>query len=324
MFKKDGFYNKMLKWARNHKKISAFFLVVIAVVLTSFVWILLYNNVGTLERVMNKSSLDYYESDGGVAPESDHSLRGSTKTIEDTSSPYSLGIRVVDSNITIESEEAREEESKIKQIAESYDGYVEESSLSESTSFVRIDMKLRVPLDDFETFFEELKNSTEVEGFNVRDYRIDVERRETDLDTVQKAIAMYSEMLENIKTMPLERETVEVMSEIVSKEIDLRQQENYLMSSLQESRRQSEYSTVRVAIIEKVSPKIWPEDLGDDFRENIHKSFNSVGKSVTSIVGNSLMVFVKAIEWIVYITIVIVSFWIFAVIVRKIHKTTKK
>jgi len=36
------------------------------------------------------------------------------------------------------------------------------------------------------------------------------------------------------------------------------------------------------------------------------------------------MVFVKAIEWIVYITIVIVSFWIFAVIVRKIHKTTKK
>jgi hypothetical protein len=157
MFKKDGFYNKMLKWARNHKKISAFFLVVIAVVLTSFVWILLYNNVGTLERVMNKSSLDYYESGGGVAPESDHSLRGSTKTIEDTSSPYSLGIRVVDSNITIESEEAREEESKIKQIAESYDGYVEESSLSESTSFVRIDMKLRVPLDDFETFFEELK-----------------------------------------------------------------------------------------------------------------------------------------------------------------------
>ncbi len=324
MFKKDGFYSKMLKWARDHKKISVFFLVIIFVVLTSFVWVLLYNNVGTLERAMNKGSFDYYESDGGVAPESDYSLRGSTKTIEGTSSTYSLGIRVVDSSITIKSDEAREEESKIKQITENYSGYVEESSLSESTSFIRIDMKLRVPLDDFEAFFEELKNSTEVEGFSVRDYRIDVERRETDLDTIQKAIAMYSEMLEDIKTMPLERETIEVMSEIVNREINLRQQENYLMSSLQESRRQSEYSTVRVIIREKVSPKIWPEDLGDDFRENIHKSFNSVGKSITSVIGNSLMVFVKAVEWIVYITIVIVSFWIFAVIIRKIYKITKK
>ncbi|MEA2092550.1 MAG: hypothetical protein U9P61_01090, partial [Patescibacteria group bacterium] len=75
---------------------------------------------------------------------------------------------------------------------------------------------------------------------------------------------------------------------------------------------------------EKISPKIWPEDLGQDFRESLHKSFQSIGKSVTSIIGNSIMIIVKALEWIVYITIVIISLGLFVTMLRKIYKVIKK
>jgi hypothetical protein len=324
MSKKDGFQHRALNWARDHKKTSVFLLLIVAIVLTSFAWVVLYN-VRSLGGIMSKDSYNDYEvAEEGFAPEADYSSRGSSKVIEGTSSSYSLGIQVIDSSVAVESDDAREEEKKIKQITENYEGYVEESSLSESISLVRIDMKLRVPLEDFHEFFEELKNQTEVEGFSVRDYRIDVERRETDLDTIQEAIGMYSDMLEKIKSMPVERETIEVMSEIVNQEINLRKQENYLVGSLQESRRQSEYSTIRVTVREKVSPKIWPEDLGQDFRQNLHNSFQSIGKSITSIIGNSIMILVKALEWIIYITIVIISLWIFATLLRKIYKATKK
>ncbi|MCF7845288.1 MAG: DUF4349 domain-containing protein [Candidatus Pacebacteria bacterium] len=323
MSEKKGFQYRALSWARDHKKTSVLLLLIVVVVLTSFAWIVLYN-VRSLGGVMSKDSYNHYEVSEGVALEDDYNSRGSSKTIEGAPSSSPSGIRVVDSSVAVDADDAREEEKRIKQITENYDGYVEESSLSESISLVRIDMKLRVPLDDFHEFFEELKNQTEVEGFSVRDYRIDIERRETDLDTIQKAIEMYSDMLEEVKTMPIERETIEAMVQIVNQEVELRRQENYLVSSLQESRHQSEYSTIRVTVREKVSPKIWPEDLGQDFRENLHNSFQSIGRSITSIIGNSIMVFVKALEWIIYITIVIISLWIFATLLRKIHKTTKK
>ncbi len=307
--------SKILKWIKNHKIATAISLIAILVILPSIALFLVY-----ISNNLMRVSDDFIGKEMSYEAGMPDSYRGeASREAYDTGRTDIPGIQVITSNITIESDKAVKEEVEIKKLTEEYNGYVEESSLSESITLIRVNMKLRVPSEDFEEFFEELRSSTEVESFSVRDYRIDIEQRETDLDTIQKAIAMYSEMLEEIRSMPIERETIEVMSEIINREVNLKRQENHLITSLQESRRQSEYSTVWVTIEEKVSPKIWPEDLGENFRENLQKSFQSIGNSITSVIGNSLALFVKAVEWVLYVIIIVIPFWILAVIIKKIY-----
>ncbi len=330
--KKESPFKNNLQWIKNNKIKSLFILISIAIVL-SLLPILIQEELGLSNKSYDMAREDSSYSGGAdYAPQT--TSYNSTQPQKDTSNPDQPsdseteipGIKIIDANAYIETDNIKNEEEKITSTVEVHDGYIEQNRLTENLRQIRINMTVRVPSDNFDSFFEEIRKQSEVESFAVSDYRIDVKKRETELSTVQETIDYYDEMIEETREMYMNNERINLIKELTDSKMQLRRQENSLINSLEESRRLSEYSTVRLTVTQSVSPKVWPEDIKDRFLEKIQRSFDDIIDTLISLLGNILLLFITVISWILYVLTVIVPLWITYRVLRKlyIHIYTEK
>ena len=318
---------KILDWIKEHK--IKFILFVIGITVLIFVLFVL---------IINSLSQPLGIADGGgTLSSNNHSLKdalsfpSSSRSFEESAdvsqspppqSPEPIdipGIKVIEANLEIKTEDVKTEEEKVIDVLKKHNGYAESSNLRESPRNIVLSMTLRVPADKFDDFFQELRKVTEPDTFNVKDFRIDIDKRITELDTVRDTIREYDLMLELLKDMPVNDERIRHTQNLTNHKISLRHRENNLMDSIQQSRRLSEYSTIRLTMEQKITPKIWPEDLKIQFLEDIKRSIANISMDVTSFVGNALMLMINVILWILYILIFTVPIWIAFRILRKIY-----
>ncbi len=306
-------FQSIIRLIKKHKiKSSIIIILGLLIIVTIFLYVGL-NLIGGM-----KTSYDSMAplSQPSTQPDSTRSAPESISETDEISQPDETledeipGIKIIEAGADIETDDAVKKEKKITDITKQHNGYSEQSRFSESRNLIRIDMTLRIPANNFEGFFNELRESSEIENFNVRDYRIDIERRETRLSTIRETIEMYDEMIEETKQMEMNTERIDLTKRLTDEKMRLVRQENDLLDSLGQSKRRSDYSTINLTIRQDISPKIWPEDIGKRFRENLQDSFDKIADSVTKAVGNILNIFVTAILWIVYVIVVILPIWI--------------
>ncbi|MGC9310608.1 MAG: DUF4349 domain-containing protein [Candidatus Aenigmatarchaeota archaeon] len=76
-------------------------------------------------------------------------------------------VEVKSGSMNIETKTADSDSAAIKALAESYDGYVENTQKSESDYYVNHYLTVRLPSDKFETFVEILKDRYDEKSFNL-------------------------------------------------------------------------------------------------------------------------------------------------------------
>ncbi|MFP4539930.1 MAG: DUF4349 domain-containing protein [Candidatus Paceibacterota bacterium] len=315
---------KVMRWVKEHKLGSSFILlgsIILILFITSTVLVSLSDLQHTTERPQ------MYTTDEGTGS-SDASSESATKRLTkssegdapDVSDEDIFGIKVIEGSAEIESENAQKDEALAQELVKDHGGYTEESKRSEGRLFIRFDMKIRVPSDDFDDFFSELRDSLEMESFNIRDYRIDLEKRETRLDTLMQTMEMYDEMIEESRQMELGDERLDMTKKLVDQKMDLKRQEDELRHSISRSQRKSKYATLSLSIKENVDPEIIPDDIGERFKNNLHASFKRITDSATSVLGNSLVLITVIAEWMIYGFIIILALVAVVGILKKLYR----
>ncbi|MGM0629259.1 MAG: DUF4349 domain-containing protein [Patescibacteria group bacterium] len=310
-------YQRIVGWLKSHKKLSVLLSVIGAILILILGWLflnLLSVQLGTSDSTQSPEtsydSLGASENDYSESYNKTQTSSGGASSGAEVDTEEIPGIKIIEAYANIETNNATEKEEKITSLSKSYDGYLEQSQLSETKSSVRVRMTLRVPADNFEEFFKKLRDSSEVENFNVKDYRIDIERRETQLSTTRETIKMYDEMIEETRQMGMNDDRINLTKRLTDQKMQLVKQENDLIDSISQSKRKSNYSTISLTIKQDIIPRVWPEDITKDFRKNLHDSFEDIAEMITSAFGNMLALFTTVIIWILYVIVAVLPVWI--------------
>ncbi len=229
------------------------------------------------------------------------------------------GIKIIEGRAEVKSKDAQNDEQVLRALTEDFNGYVGAGGRRETVTAITVDLTLRIPSDDFDEFFKQMREAMELKSFSIRDYRIDIERRETELDTVRQAITEYDRLIELTREMELDDRLINRIKQLTDEKIRYQRQENNLVSSLQDSRHKSKYATLSVAITEKQTISVWPEDLGDTFRNSMQQSLNKVTNALTSALGDLMLILTTVVVWILYVLTAVLPLWITYRLLRRAY-----
>ena len=213
-------------------------------------------------------------------------------------------IEVKEGSMEIESKKAEEDFAEIKSIVEDYQGYVERSQKSITNLYIKINLTLRVPSEKFLDFTEELKKKFEVKSYNIKNYRISIERELDEFEILEKSLSDCEKIREEIKKMKVGKDKIELLMKLTEKELELKRKERNYQREISFQERRGEYATLHVSIQEKKSPKIWPENVLDQFKNRLKKALENVVKILQELVGGGIELFFKTIQLGVYAFII--------------------
>ena len=213
-------------------------------------------------------------------------------------------IEVKEGSMEIESKKAEEDFAEIKSIVEDYQGYVERSQKSITNLYIKINLTLRVPSEKFLDFTEELKKKFEVKSYNIKNYRISIERELDEFEILEKSLSDCEKIREEIKKMKVGKDKIELLMRLTEKELELKRKERNYQREISFQERRGEYATLHVSIQEKKSPKIWPENVLDQFKNRLKKALENVVKILQELVGGGIELFFKTIQLGVYAFII--------------------
>ena len=213
-------------------------------------------------------------------------------------------IEVKEGSMEIESKKAEEDFAEIKSIVEDYQGYVERSQKSITNLYIKINLTLRVPSEKFLDFTEELKKKFEVKSYNIKNYRISIERELDEFEILEKSLSDCERIREEIKKMKVGKDKIELLMKLTEKELELKRKERNYQREISFQERRGEYATLHVSIQEKKSPKIWPENVLDQFKNRLKKALENVVKILQELVGGGIELFFKTIQLGVYAFII--------------------
>lgn len=311
----QSFTDKLLNWVRRHRIISGvvgFFIIalLITVVLALF-GVSRYSgsSFGTSGIV---NDMAYQRSAGeSVSPTSEDG-GGADADIP--------GVEITEGRLTVDSESATSDEETVRSITEDYNGYIEEGNQTESPTRLQIRLTTRVPSADFANYLAELRNQLDVDDYNIRNYRIEIEEQTTELDIIRGTHTMYEEMKAELSALPVDTERIDLTMDITERQLDLKQRENRLSQQVDRVARRGEMATLRVTLSERRSAEVWPEDLGNDFRDQLRQAIDEVVDTAIAIVTTSMVVLMTAIQWVIYLLIVLAVLWLAFRLLRRLYR----
>ncbi len=218
----------------------------------------------------------------------------------------STELEIKEGSITVESENAESDLKSIEKSIEEKDGYIEVNRKRETSRLLSIYLKVRVPIESFDDFIKEIKDSFETESYYTSNYRIDVRYQTDESDIIKNTLENYKAIREEILEMPPGVEKIELLKMITDEEKNLVSGQAFFQRELTDRAMESDMATVSITIEEKIRPSLWPEDLGDRFRDKINNAIDSIIASFMNILVNSLILAIKVIEYLLYVLIIIV------------------
>jgi len=213
-------------------------------------------------------------------------------------------VEVKEGSMNIESEKAEEDFAEIKSMVENYQGYVEKSSKSITNLYIQLNLTLRVPSEKFFDLVEKLKEEFEVESYNVKNYRIPIGRELDELQILSDSLSDYEKIREEIKAMRAGKDKIELLMQLTDKELELKEKERKYQGAVSSKEKQGAYATLNINLKQEKSPKIWPENVLDRFKDRLRRALDNTVEILKDLIGGSIEVFFKAIQIAVYIFIV--------------------
>jgi hypothetical protein len=265
-----------------------------------FLFLYLYNN----SSVKIQRDLGYYDS--FYHPEAGYDSPYYSEGSYESFSPDQGSVKVKQGSMSIKSKEINSDFDRIKELVTEKNGYVEEESRTETESYIYLFSVLRVPLENFDQLAQEIQDFTDVWDYQAHDYRINIQYQVDELAIIEKALADYAKVRQDILLLKASKDQIELLVSLTEKELNLVSRQKMFQRDLMEKKEMSQTATLTVSLEQEVPVKIWPENLGNRFREKMGQAISSVSMVLVSIFGNILILIVKILEYLVYLIILFV------------------
>jgi hypothetical protein len=308
--------SKLLKLMRRHKIISG----IIGVFVVILVLVFVVSMFGVL-RVNQGASFDTASIDSSYQKSGQETASYSA---DDSVDADVSRVEIQEGSVQIDTEDTAADEAEIRILTNSYNGYIEEGSQTETNTQLRTLLTARVLATDFTNYLEDIRTRFEVENYHVRNYRIEVEEQTTELDIIADTAAKYAAMKTELEQLPVNSERVRLLMEITDKELELKRQENRLSQEIDRIARRGDMATLRITLKERLSADIWPEDIGNEFRDQFRSVIDDVVNITIAIFTTSLVVFMTAIQWAAYLLIVLLVLWLAYRLLRRLYRRWNK
>ncbi|MDY6774899.1 MAG: DUF4349 domain-containing protein [Halobacteria archaeon] len=231
---------------------------------------------------------------------------------EDTGAGSGAGeyVEVQEAEMSIESESLDEDVSRLRDLTQESGGYVEESSRRQSNLYLTARMTARVPSENFEEFVKSTRDEFDVESYEVRSYRLSIERETTELDILNQTLREYEATRSEIAEMNASAEKLDLLMEVTEKELEVKEKMSRYRTELAQKRQRSEYATVRIEVRERRQPEIVPDNIGDRFRNEVRQMIETVVNILITTVTGGVVVFFRAIQYLIYLVVVAVPVFV--------------
>ncbi len=210
-------------------------------------------------------------------------------------------VEVKEGSMTIDTKDAEADSSAIRTSAESAGGYIEDVRKYDNDYSLNINMRARIPESKFQSFVDELKNRYDDKDFTVSFYRVSTQNEINELSIINTAFGNYAELRNRTMKIALDENQINLLFRIAEKELELKRLEKQYTSSLSDKQRMSDYATINIALQEKKTVKVMPENLGNQLRMKVKNALNDTANSLMDIFTGSVAVFVGAIKYVIYI-----------------------
>ena len=291
---------KIKEWIKTHK--IAFGGIVVGIVI---IGLIVYALVGSFLATRRSALPRYYRASEKFLETPAMSLeKGLNFSVDQERAGGRGEIDVKEGSMEIKSKNAEGDFTKIKSLVENYQGYIERSSKLSTNLYTRINLTLRVPSENVFDLVEELKRKFEVKSYNIRNYRISIERELDEFEILKKSLSDYEGIRNEIKEMAVGKDKIELLMRLTEKELELKRREKNYQREISFQERRGKYATLQVSIKQRKSPKILPENVWNEFKDRLRRALENVVDILKDLIGGSIELFFKAIQVAVYLFII--------------------
>lgn len=300
--------SKIKEAVKTHKLLTGFFFLLALVVL---VW--LTNSFFATRTTMPGRAPMSYEFDPGEVSRSEMPANGVSGILD-----------VREGQMTIKSEEAESEAEMIRSLADQYGGYIQESRKQEWSTALKITSVVRVPIDRFDNFISDIQERFQVENYDLRNFRIDVRHQIDELSIIQATLEDYAQIRQEALQMGISEQKVRLLMDITEKELELVARQRNFERTLTDRERQADMAVLTVVLEQKIRADLWPQDLGNCFRDRLNRAIDTAVLALTSILTNGLVLAARLIEYLIYAFIIVVPFSLGWRWLKKIYRRFNK
>jgi hypothetical protein len=217
-----------------------------------------------------------------------------------------IEVEVKEGSMEIKSKDAESDSKEIKSIVENYEGYIERSEKRVTNLFIIVNATLRVPPERFLDLVEELKKKFEIDSYDVKNYRISIEKEIDELEILKKSLRDYEEIRGEIKAMKISEEKIELLMKVTDKELLLKQEERQYQREILTKKRQGDFASLNLTIEQKRVAKIWPENVLNRLKDRLRIAFDNSVEILRNTIGGGIELFFKVIQGIFYLAIIVI------------------
>lgn len=289
-------------WILNHKILTTVIIGIIILIIFVVAWGMFsaLRSVGGIRDVGMPPSM----ANSGFR--ANFNLGGSQNTVSSSPVNSSSEIEVKRGRMVIKSQDAEADFNKLSVEAKNYGGYIERSDKSISNVSITIDAVLRISPDQFMKVIERLKQEFNVRSYNIDNYRISAQREVDELEVIHKTLADYEKLRQEIEKMPIGDKKISLLMNLTNQELALKQKEKNYQRELSSKEKEGDLATLNITIEQRKAAKLWPEDIGNNFKDRLSTAFKTSITILDNIVGGSIELFFRVIELIVFAIIIII------------------
>lgn len=215
-------------------------------------------------------------------------------------------VEVQEADFSIETDDAETASDAIRGTATGMEGYVEESRKADSSLYTTIHLTVRVPEENFEAFNDALRDQYAVESYNVRNYRISIQRQLDELTVINRSLQEYEEMREEVRRMEVSEERIDLLMRITEKELELQERQKRYLRQLSSAQQRSSMATVNVELRERKDVDLAPDNVWNRFKDAVKEMLDSIVEITINTVTGGITLFFRVLQLIVYAVIVLV------------------
>lgn len=297
-------------WILENKVLTAVLFVILIFIL-GFASLFFQANMGKMQRAQRA---------GARAPKAKQELAREAVTRGKGKAAAGEYVEVKQADFQIKSEDAESDASEIRSKTTSIDGYIERSRKEETNLYRTIHLTARIPQEEFTPFTEYLKENFDVESYNLRNYRLGIQRELDELTVLNKTFNDYEKIRGQAREMDNTEKKLELLMKITKKELWVTERIKRYQRQLSEKKQKGEYATVSVGIRERKKVDMWPENLGNRFNSKLKDMTDNVVETLMNTVTGGVELFFKVIQWIVYFLIVVAPLFLIYKLGRKIYE----
>lgn len=200
-------------------------------------------------------------------------------------------------SLEVKSENAKADESKITDRAKSIGGFLEGVSDSNTEDYLTVTVSVKVPSAKFDDFVAYLRDNFNVKSSSIDLYRISLKQETDELAILQNTMDAYNDLFKRAEgNATLDSQTLAFLADLTDKKLYIMRLMRQYGYSLEEKQEDVDYSTLTLTLTEEKQVELVKEGFWANFRRQLRNSVESILDNLTSMVTDTLEIFVYVVK----------------------------